>query len=145
MKVFVPGDSTALSVGADEVAEALVKAGADVIRTGSRGMFWLEPLVEVEINNKRFGFGPIMPENVKELFDQDFLNNKESKFSLGEVEEIEWFKNQTRITFQRVGKIDPLSLEDYEKNGGLVGLKKALNLASAEIVALDKRTTIISW
>ena len=55
-------------------------------------------------------------------------------FRSGEVEEIEWFKNQTRITFQRVGKIDPLSLEDYEKNGGLVGLKKALNLASAEIV-----------
>ena len=140
IKIFVPIDDAACSVGANEVAHEIQSEAKkrnieiNLVRNGSRGMLWLEPLVEVELNNKRFGFGPILPENVKELFDQDFLNNKESKFSLGEVEEIEWFKNQTRITFQRVGKIDPLSLEDYEKNGGLVGLKKALNLASAEIV-----------
>ena len=123
IKIFVPIDDAACSVGANEVAHEIQSEAKkrnieiNLVRNGSRGMLWLEPLVEVEINNKRFGFGPILPENVKELFDQDFLNNKETKFSLSEVEEIEWFKNQTRITFQRVGKIDPLSLEDYENNG----------------------------
>lgn len=129
MKVFVPGDSTALSVGADEVADALVKAGAQVIRTGSRGMFWLEPLVEVETDSGRVGYANVEPGEAKDL-----LNGKLTKKSIGIVDEFEWIKNQQRITFARVGIIDPVSVDDYEAHGGLIGLRKALSLPSEKIV-----------
>ena len=46
--VYVPGDSSAVAVGADEVAAALADhVGVDIVRNGSRGMLWLEPLVEL--------------------------------------------------------------------------------------------------
>ena len=129
MKVFVPGDSTALSVGADEVAEGLAKAGAEVVRTGSRGMFWLEPLVEVETANGRVGYANVQPGDAK-----DILNEKLAKKSIGVVDEYDWIKKQQRVTFARVGIIDPVSVSDYEAHGGLVGLKNALSLTSEKIV-----------
>ena len=58
-KVYVPRDSAARSMGADEVAEALGKAGHEVIRNGSRGLLFLEPLVEVETKDGRIAYGPI--------------------------------------------------------------------------------------
>lgn len=129
MKVFVPGDSTALSVGADEVAQALVNAGAQVIRTGSRGMFWLEPLVEIETGEGRVGYANVDPSDVKDL-----LNGKLTKKSIGVVDEYDWIKKQQRVTFARVGIIDPVSVDDYQAHGGLIGLRKALSLPSEQIV-----------
>lgn len=129
MKVFVPGDSSALSVGADEVAEALTKAGAEVVRTGSRGMFWLEPLVEIETPEGRVGFA-----NAEAADANDILSGK-SKKSIGVVTEYEWLKKQNRVTFARVGVVDPTSASDYEAHGGLVGLRKALAKTSEDIVA----------
>ena len=141
IKVFVPIDDAACSVGANEVAleiETQAKARnieIELIRNGSRGMLWLEPLVEVEIENKRYGFANIDETKVKELFDTNFLTDKSHKLSIGEVENHEWLKNQTRVTFQRVGVIDPINIKDYEAHGGLVGLKNALKLSDLQIVA----------
>ena len=51
--VYIPGDSGAVALGADDVAQAIAgeseKRGADsaVVRNGSRGLYWLEPMVEV--------------------------------------------------------------------------------------------------
>jgi formate dehydrogenase iron-sulfur subunit len=141
IKVFVPIDDAACSVGANEVAleiETQAKARnieIELIRNGSRGMLWLEPLIEVEIENKRYGFANIDETKVKELFDTNFLTDKSHKLSLGEVENHEWLKNQTRVTFQRVGVIDPVNIKDYEAHGGLVGLKNALKLSDSQIVA----------
>ena len=105
MKVFVPGDSTALSVGADEVAEALISIGAQVIRTGSRGMFWLEPLVEVETEKGRVGYANVDPVDAAKLLSGD-LDVK----SIGLVDEYDWLKKQQRVTFARVGVVDPISI-----------------------------------
>ena len=64
IRMFVPRDSAALALGADEVATALLLAAQErgleieLVRNGSRGMFWLEPLVEVEeagIGDSGFG------------------------------------------------------------------------------------------
>lgn len=129
MKVFVPADSSALSLGADEVAVALAEAGAQVVRTGSRGMFWLEPLVEVETAEGRVGFANVEPGDASAI-----LNNALADKSIGLVDEYEWLKKQQRVTFARVGVIEPTSVADYEAHGGLVGLRKALAMTSEQIV-----------
>lgn len=133
MKIFVPLDSAARAVGADEVAEAIRheagKRGLDLqlVRNGTRGMVWLEPLVEVETPEGRIGFGNVTPEQVPALLDGRLD-------SLGVVERIDWFARQTRLTFARCGVIDPLDLVDYVANGGLVGLRRAITMTGAEIV-----------
>jgi len=138
MKIYVPRDAAAKALGADEVAVAVLaeakKRGLEVtlVRNGSRGMVWLEPLVEVETDKGRMGFGPVAASDVAGLFDAKFGAHK---LAQGLTEEIAFFKAQTRLTFQRCGVIDPLSLGDYEAHGGLLGLRRALAMSGAEIVA----------
>ncbi|MBU3030141.1 formate dehydrogenase beta subunit [Paracoccus marinaquae] len=133
MKIYVPMDSAARAVGADEVAEAIareVKARgieARIIRNGSRGMIWLEPLVEIDRGEGRMGYGPVAPEDVPALLDGGLD-------SLGPVEEIPFFARQHRLTFARCGLIDPLDLADYQAHGGLTGLRRAIGMEPAQIV-----------
>jgi formate dehydrogenase iron-sulfur subunit len=136
MKVYIPLDSAAVALGADAVAAAVVaEAGrrgvaVEVVRNGSRGMVWLEPLVEVVGPAGRLGFGPMTVADVPGLFGDPGSHPK----ALGLVEDLPWMKGQTRLTFARVGVIDPLSLEDYRAHGGLVGLDRAKGLTRAQIV-----------
>ncbi len=140
IKVYVPRDSSALSLGADRTAKA-IQAEADkrgikieLIRNGSRGLFWLEPFVEVETSKGRVAYAPVQPKDVASLFDADFLSGGAHKLNLGLTEEIEWLKKQQRLTFARVGITDPVSLEDYIAHDGYKGLKNALKMTGAEIV-----------
>ena len=128
MKVWVPRDAAAKALGADAVADAFKAAGAEVVRNGSRGMIWLEPLVEVERAGVRVGYGNATVEGVVAILDG-------SAETLGPVEEIPFFAKQNRLTFQRCGMIDPLSLEEYEAHGGLAGLRRAIEMDAADIVA----------
>ncbi|MCL4676317.1 MAG: formate dehydrogenase, partial [Pararhodobacter sp.] len=132
MKIYVPLDSAAVALGADDVAAAIRAAApeAQVIRNGTRGMVWLEPLVEVEIDGIRHGFGPMEPADVAGLLGDLAAHPK----ALGPVDDLPWMKGQTRLTFARVGVIDPLSLDDYRAHGGLSGLQTALTLSSEAIV-----------
>ncbi len=139
--VFVPRDAAARSVGADEVADEIVREasarGSDVrlVRNGSRGLLWLEPLVEVLTPDGRVAYGPVDAASVADLLDAGMLAGAPHRLCLGRTEEIAYLKRQTRLTFARVGIIDPLSVEDYEANGGLTGLRLALEMAPGEIVA----------
>ena len=137
VKVYIPCDATALSVGAEGVARAIAKRGGDdveIIRNGTRGMLWLEPLVEVEIAQGRMAYGPVTVEDVDSLFDTGFLDGAPHVLGHGLTEDIPYFARQERLTFARVGLIDPLDLTDYEKHGGLAGLKKALDMSPEAIV-----------
>lgn len=140
VRLYVPRDSAAVSVGADQVAEAIVlaagkaKVGIELVRNGSRGMFWREPLVEVATPAGRVAYGPVQPADVPGLFAADFLHGGAHALRLGEVDELPFLKRQTRLTFARVGVTDPLSLHDYEAHGGLAGLRKALAMAPSAIV-----------
>ena len=133
MKIYIPRDSAAKALGADAVVAALraeaTRRGLDVtiLRNGSRGMVWLEPLVEVETPTGRMAFGPMTPGAVAQVFDGGPL-------SLGLTEDLPWMKGQTRLTFARCGVIDPLNLDDYRAHGGLQGLARAISLSGAEIV-----------
>lgn len=140
VKIFVPRDATALSMGAERTAKAIqteaAKRGIDVtlIRNGSRGLFWLEPLIEVETERGRIAYAPVKPKDVAGLFDADFINGGEHALNLGLTEEIPYLKTQQRLTFARVGITDPLSLDDYIAHDGYRGLKNALTMTSEDIV-----------
>ncbi|MBT5220901.1 MAG: formate dehydrogenase [Woeseia sp.] len=125
--VYVPRETAAVSVGAHDVAEKLAALdNVDVVRNGSRGMSWLEPLVEVVVNDERIAYGPVSAANVDDLVAAGFLEGGDHDLKIGPVEEIPYLKNQDRWTFRRCGLIDPLSVEDYREHGGFVGLEKAL-------------------
>jgi len=138
MKVFVPGDSAAISVGADDVASAIAKidSSIEIVRNGSRGALWLETLVEVETPSGRIAYGPVSAQDVASLFEADFLHGGSHALSLGKTDDISWLANQDRVTFARVGIIDPLSLDDYRAHGGLIGLRQALDSSSEEILQM---------
>ena len=137
MKVWLPRDAAARALGADDVAGTLLTQararGIDLtlIRNGSRGMIWLEPLLEIETPEGRIGFGPVTPADVAAILDTPEAHPK----ALGLVEALPWMARQTRLTFARCGVIDPLSLADYEAHGGLSGLRRALEMDAAGIVA----------
>ena len=139
-RIFISRDSGALCVGAEAVAKKFhdeAKArGLDVeiVRTGSRGMYWLEPLVEVETPQGRVGYGPMKASKVGELIDAGMLEGKPHKKCIGVVDEFPWFKNQTRLTFARCGIIDPRSLGDYRAHTGYEGLKKAIEIGPDSII-----------
>ncbi len=142
VRLFIPRDAAALAVGADDVAAALAEAAraagveAEIVRTGSRGMLWLEPLVEVEHDGIRYGYGPVELSDIGELVAAGLLTDKviwHGK-ALGPVEQIGFFKRQTRLTFARCGVIDPLSLDGYRAHGGYKGLERALSMQPLEIV-----------
>ncbi len=137
MKIYLPLDSAAVALGADEIAHAIEKhahakgVAVTLVRNGSRGMVWLEPMVEVESPKGRLAFGPMTLSDVPALFGDLSAHPK----ALGLTEDLPWLKAQTRLTFARVGVIDPLSLDDYKAQGGLSGLTRALTMDKAAIVA----------
>jgi formate dehydrogenase iron-sulfur subunit len=140
-KVFIPRDAAALSMGADAVAKAIAaeakknKKSIEIVRNGSRGMLFLEPLVEVEAKNGRVAYGPVSAADVPGLFKANFLAGGAHKLSHGLTEEIPYFKKQERLTFARCGITDPLSIADYRAHAGFEGLTKALAMDPADIVA----------
>ena len=140
IKVYVPRDSSALGLGAEGVAEAIVlEAGRrqlqlDLVRNGSRGLYWLEPMVEVETPAGRMAFGPVTVKDVPGLFDAGFHEGKSHPLALGLTDDIPFLKQQERLTFARVGITDPVSLEDYLAHDGYRGLRNALTLAPSAIV-----------
>jgi len=134
MRFFVPRDAAARAVGADKVAAALCDEGRrrgieiQIVRTGSRGLFWLEPMVEVETPDGRIAFGPVRPGDVPGLL----MGGASHPLYLGRPEDIPFLKRQTRLTFARCGIVDPLSLADWRTHGGGRGLERARSLGPAK-------------
>ncbi len=141
IRVYVPCDTTAVACGADKVARAIERTAREknreieIVRNGSRGMLWLEPMVEVTTPEGRVAYGPVEPGDVAGLFDADFLNGRHHALRIGKPEEHPYLKNQERLMFARCGIIDPLSVEEYRAHGGYRGLTKALKLQPSQIVA----------
>ncbi len=136
LTVYVPGDSSARSVGSDLVAGVFAEASDSVlvVRNGSRGMHWLEPLVEVETDRGRVGYGPVTPSAAIAVRDA-LLAGETHPLCIGLVEDLPWMRSQTRLTFSRVGVIDPLDPDAFIEHGGLLGLKAALDMPADDIVA----------
>jgi len=141
LTVYISADASALSLGAENVVSAFLREAEargvpiDIRRVGSHGMFWLEPLIEIETLKGRIAFGPVRPEDVSSLFDTGAFAGGEHRLKLGHIQDMVWMLRQQRLTFVRCGVVDPLSLADYEEKGGLKGLRNALNMSPAEVVA----------
>jgi formate dehydrogenase iron-sulfur subunit len=140
MRVYVPRDAGAVAVGADDVALTLEQVASrrgiaiETIRTGSRGLYWLEPMVEIATPKGRVAFGPVGCGDIVSLVDA-FASDGPHPLRLGVAEDIPWLKRQTRLTYARCGVIDPRSLDDYRTHGGYKGLERALTLTSDGILA----------
>ncbi|MBA6288753.1 MULTISPECIES: NADH-quinone oxidoreductase subunit NuoF [unclassified Colwellia] len=144
-KIFIPRESTAISLGAHEVAQAFTHYLSDhdidikIIRNGSRGLFWLEPMVEIETAQGRMAYGPVASADVASIMEdisQNILHEKPQAhaLALGLTENIPYLKKQTRLTFARAGITDPVSLDEYLALDGFKGLQKSLALSTQEIV-----------
>jgi formate dehydrogenase iron-sulfur subunit len=139
LRLFIPVDAGALAVGAEEVAAAIRVAAAqqkvtlDIVRTGSRGLYWLEPMVEVETPAGRVAYGPVGPHEAESLV-RALSGDGAHPLRQGLTEQIPWLKRQTRLTFARCGVVDPRSLEDYRAHGGGRGLERALALGAASTI-----------
>ncbi len=143
-RIFIPRDASAVSVGAERVVRAIEHeardrdAAVEIVRNGSRGLYWLEPLIEIEVDGQRIAYGPVSPEDVSGLFEAGWLQGGAHALWHGPSEDIPYLKRQTRLTFARMGVTDPLSLEDYRARDGFKGLERALDMKAEDIVdALD--------
>jgi formate dehydrogenase iron-sulfur subunit len=140
IKVFVPRDTAARAVGADAVAQAIHRIAqergesVDIVRNGSRGLLWLEPMVEVDTPAGRVAYGPVGVDDVAGLFESGWLHGRSHALSHGLTDQIPYLAKQERLTFARVGITDPLSLEDFRAHGGYTGLERALGMDAAAIV-----------
>jgi formate dehydrogenase iron-sulfur subunit len=133
-RAFVSRDMASVALGADDVAAALTAAGVEVVRTGSRGLFRIEPLVELESAEGRIGFGPVGPDDIATILDGSHPNR------LGAIEQLPFFVAQQRLTFARCGVIDPLDLDAYRAHGGWRGLEASRDLAPEAIVETVKQS-----
>src|ERR1700742_674970 len=130
MRARLPKDAAALALGADRVAAALCEAAAkqglelDLVRTGSRGLIWLEPMLEVETDKGWRAFGPLAPEDCDAIF------GGTSAKALGPIDEHPWLKRQTRLIFKRCGTIDPST----PPHGGFAGLARAHEIGAAAVL-----------
>jgi formate dehydrogenase iron-sulfur subunit len=147
-RVFVSLDTSALSKGSEAVAQIiqqhLVKQpqmDVTLVRNGTRGMIWLEPLVEFETAQGRIAYGPVKPEDVSDIFQQQpFSGVSNHPLCLGLTDNLPWMKKQQRLTFARVGLIDPLDIDDYIRHEGFTGLKNALSQSPQAIVSQVKES-----
>ena len=139
VRIYLSRDAASVAVGADDVAAALAREAErrglaiELIRTGSRGLHWLEPLVEVPTSAGRVAYGPVAAKDVSSLLDS-IAGNGDHPLRQGLTEEIPWLKRQTRFTFARCGVIDPRSIDDYRRHGGFAGLQTALSIGPDAIL-----------
>jgi formate dehydrogenase iron-sulfur subunit len=142
MRVFLPRDAMALALGAESVLGA-VRAEAnrrgiaiEIVRSGTRGAIWLEPLLEIETPEGRIGYGPLRPADVPGIFDSMLTHPRR----IGRPEAHPWFAGQTRLTFARCGIVDPVSVEDYRAHGGYAGLARAVAIGADETIEQIRRS-----
>ena len=139
-QVFISQDAASLALGSSRLARAIADHAAqqgialDIVRTGSHGLFWLEPLVEVETAEGRIAYGPIQPPDMAGLFAADFLSGGDHPLRIGRMEDVPYLARQQRLVFSRCGVVDPVSVADYRAHGGFKGLERALARTALEIV-----------
>ncbi|MCG7393818.1 NADH-quinone oxidoreductase subunit NuoF [Microvirga sp. ACRRW] len=139
-RIFISRDSASVSVGAARIAKLIADEAAirgvtlEIVSTGSRGLFWLEPLVEVETPEGRIAYGPISPPDIRSLVDAAFITGAKHPLRLGHLEDHPYVARQQRLTFARCGIVDPLSIEDYKARGGYAGLERSLSQSPQAIV-----------
>ncbi len=139
-KIFVPRETAAISVGADDVAVAIAREAKrrgdaiELIRNGSWGASWLEPLIEVDVGGQRIAYGNVQADDVAGLFADGLLQGGEHPARLGPITDVDYLTHQERWTFFRCGLIDPLSLDAFRERKGFAGLERAFEIGPAAVI-----------
>jgi formate dehydrogenase iron-sulfur subunit len=139
--VYVPGDGGSVSLGADAVAAELLREcrlrgwPIRIVRNGSRGLYWLEPLLEVAVSGERVAYGPVRAADVAALLDAGLLEGGAHALRLGSIDQQDWLRRQQRLTTARLGIVDPADIDDYIIHGGYAGLAAALGMSPQEVVS----------
>ena len=137
--VYVPRESVAVSLGAHEIAEKLAAIdGVEVVRNGSFGASWLEPMLEVVVDDLRIAYGPVGIDDIDSLLEAGFLSGGDHPLKLGPTIEIPYLIRQDRWTFFRCGLIDPLSIDEFTARKGFAGLGKAFEIGPAATIEAVK-------
>ncbi|MGI9272529.1 MAG: formate dehydrogenase beta subunit [Woeseiaceae bacterium] len=145
-RIYVPRETAAISVGADDVAIAVAryakenKCEIELIRNGSWGATWLEPMFEVVVDDKRIAYGNVEPDDVAGLFEAGLLNGGDHAKHLGPVDEIPYLIKQDRWTFWRCGLINPLSVEDFQAHQGFEAISKAFEMGQQPVIDAIKES-----
>ena len=132
MRVFIPQDSISIALGADLIAKKIAQSGHEIIRNSSRGLHFLEILIEVEIDGARHGFGPISTNEIEDLIASNFA--KSHPKYLGIVDELKLIKSQNRLSFAKCGINDPLDFDGYLTLGGGKALEKAKAIGAQKTI-----------
>ncbi len=133
--VYVPRESVAISLGAHDIAERLAAIdGVTVVRNGSWGASWLEPMIEVVVDDLRIAYGPVLPADLDSLLEADFLEGGDHPLKIGPTIEIPYLIKQERWTFFRCGLIDPVSVDEFTARKGFAGLQKAFDIGPAAVI-----------
>ena len=145
-RIYVPRETAAISVGADDVAIAIAryakenKHDIELIRNGSWGATWLEPMVEVVVGDQRIAYGNVEAGDVAALFEAGLLKGGEHDKRVGPVDEIPYLINQDRWTHWRCGLINPLSVEDFQAHQGFRAISKAFEMGQQPVIDAIKES-----
>ncbi len=137
-RIYVPIDSAALALSAEDVAVAIAAearprptcrscATVGVASISNRSLKWKRP-------QGRIGYSNVEAEDVAALFDACFHEGKSHEKNVGIIDEIPYLKTQQRLTFARIGITDSLSIDDYVALGGLEGLRNVLDMNGDAVV-----------
>jgi len=143
-KIYVPRETAAISVGADDVAIEIARqakesgASIELIRNGSWGATWLEPLVEVEVDGKRIAYGNVEAGDVAGMFASGLITGGDHARRVGPIMGIDYLIKQDRWTFWRCGLIDPLSIDDFRAHQGFKALEKAFEMGAEAVIEAVK-------
>ncbi len=139
-RIYVPRETAAISVGADDVAVEIARVAKqggnsiELVRNGSWGASWLEPLIEVEVDGRRIAYGNVEAGDIAGLFACGFLTGAPHDRRIGPIVEIPYLIDQDRWTFWRCGLIDPLSLDDFRAHQGFNALERAFEIGPDAVI-----------
>jgi formate dehydrogenase iron-sulfur subunit len=126
MRLYVANDTSSQAAGSDRLAQHLAAVpGVDVVRTSSRGAFFLEPMVERDSPDGRLIWCHVTPDQIPSIL---------AGTGGQRLHEIPFLHHQQRITFANFGETEPLSLDLYRACDGWVGWQAAQQGAPETII-----------
>ncbi len=125
-RLYLSNDTAARAVGAERLAQAwAARPEIDLVRTSSRGAWFLEPLVERDGPDGRLAWPRATIDSLSDIL---------AGVGGQPIDRLLFLAEQQRVTFANFGVTRPLSLDDFRARGGLAGLERAARLSPDEIV-----------
>ncbi|MBX9659494.1 MAG: SLBB domain-containing protein [Nitrospiraceae bacterium] len=126
IRLYLSKDTSSCAAGAERLAEAWrSRFDVELVRTSSRGAFFLEPMVERDSPDGRLAWCQVAPADLPRIL----AGNGGVPVST-----IPFLAKQARHTFASFGVTEPLSTAAYQAHGGLAGLRAAQQMSPAAII-----------